>query len=168
MFKDVGYQSNTHFQLFAYGSCMNHESLAKTLGQRVDEYFIGPAYLEHHKIVFDYASLNEPVCCANIRPENGYVVEGALFKLPIEHLEKIDKREGVFLKRYKRQLVRLSLNNGRTTIAFTYIGLAILDGEAAPSLRYRELLLQGVCDSKLSYQYQVSLFEHIDSLPKRH
>ncbi len=167
MSNDFGCQSNNYFQLFAYGSCMNHGSLGKTLGCRVSEYFIGPAYLEHYKLVFDYASLNELVCCANIRPQNGHVVEGALFKLPIECLESIDRREGVFIKRYKRQLVRLSLHNGKTTFGYTYIGLVTLNDEAAPSARYRELLLQGVCDSKVSYQYQVNLFEHIDSLPDR-
>ncbi|MCC3720477.1 gamma-glutamylcyclotransferase [Rouxiella badensis] len=165
---DSCFLKDEYFQLFAYGSCMNHESLSKTLLTDAKAYFIGPALLAHHRLIFNYSSLNEPVCCANIRPDYGHRVEGALYRLPTRFLDIIDAREGVPLGRYKRQRVGVTtLTEGQDTTAFTYFGLVTLNDEAAPSIRYRDLLLQGLYDARVSSRYKLSLRQHLDSLPER-
>ena len=80
------------FAYFAYGSCMNLASLSTSLGCDAATYFAGAARLDGHRLAFNYASLNEPVCCANIEPAAGAIVAGALYRLPMRMLDATRSR----------------------------------------------------------------------------
>ncbi|VWB26351.1 Putative gamma-glutamylcyclotransferase YkqA [Burkholderia lata] len=143
-----------HFTYFAYGSCMNRASLSASLGCDATPYFEGAARLDGHRLAFNYASLNEPVCCANIEPAAGSIVEGALYRLPVRMLDALERREGVHLGRYVRCAVEVRESGGLRVRALTYRGAVTLDCEAAPSARYRDLLVRGLTDAGVSAAYR--------------
>ncbi|RXV73376.1 gamma-glutamylcyclotransferase [Burkholderia stabilis] len=156
-----------HFTYFAYGSCMNLASLSASLGCEAAAYFAGAARLDGHRLAFNYASLNEPVCCANIEPAAGAVVEGALYRLPMRMLDALERREGVHLGRYVRCAVDVSAPDGRRVRALTYRGAVTLDCDAAPSARYRELLVRGLADAGVSTSYRDRTVAYISGLRDR-
>lgn len=158
--------SNNRIHYFAYGSCMDQTSLTHSLGVDVAGFFEGPAYLRGFQLTFNYASVTEAVCFANIVACPGQVVEGALFHLPISVLPALDKREGVSSSRYGRLNVGVE-QSGRVVEALSYHGLVTLPFEASPSPRYRGMLEQGMTDARVSGKYRASLVAHMDTLPNR-
>jgi hypothetical protein len=149
---------------FAYGSCMNHASLAASLGVDVALCFVGPALLRGRRLAFNYAAVSEPVCYANIPIAPDASLEGGVFALPDVCQPALDKREGVGQGRYARHALRLA--DGRRVLS--YLGLVTLGYEAAPSRRYRDTLAQGLLDCAVSARYHDWLLEHMDRLPDRH
>jgi cation transport regulator ChaC len=160
-------QERESFAYFAYGSCMNHASLAMSLGCSVTPYLVGAARLPGYRLAFNYASIKEPVCCANIEPAFDAAVEGALYELPVELLAALELREGVTSGRYARCLVNVQLQQGLMMPALTYSGIVTLSYEAAPSARYRELLLRGLADAGVSESYRSDLVVRMQSLCER-
>ncbi|WCM22543.1 gamma-glutamylcyclotransferase [Paraburkholderia bryophila] len=155
------------FAYFAYGSCMNQASLSISLDCAVAPYFVGAALLEGYRLAFNYPSVREPVCCANIEPAAHAVVEGALYELPLGLLDALDVREGVKAGRYARYLVNVRTAQGSTVPALTYRGAVTLPDEAAPSARYRELLVRGFEDAGVSRLYRTHTVAQLDSLRER-
>lgn len=153
--------------LFTYGSCMNQQSFTATLGCDSRRYFLSVATLHQHCLRFNYPSLNEPVCCANITPAIGHAVQGALYRMPAALLALVDRREGVHLHRYKRQWVSVLLPDGQQVMAMTYFARVIHGQEAAPSARYRQLLLDGAHDAGVTLDYKINLLQHMARLPAR-
>lgn len=164
--KSTYIKSMEYIRYFAYGSCMDQVSLSQSLGVDVAEYFSGAASLPNFRLTFNYASVTENVCFANIVACPGTVVEGALFRLPTSLLLALDKREGVSSSRYGRCTVEIKYND-QLINALSYHGLVTLPFEAAPSLRYRRMLEQGLLDAKVSQEYFKEVFAHLDMLPER-
>lgn len=156
-----------HFTYFAYGSCMNLASLSASLGRDAAPYFAGTAQLDGHRLAFNYASLNEPVCCANIEPAAGAIVEGALYRLPMSVLDALERREGVPLGRYVRCAVEVRVRGGLRVHALTYRGAVTLDRDAAPSARYRDLLVRGLADAGVSAAYRDRTLAYMAGLRDR-
>lgn len=152
---------------FAYGSCMNQQSLSRTIGSDSRVFFVAAATLPHHRLCFNYTSLNEPVCCANIVPELDHNVQGALYRIPTDLISNIDRREGVHLQRYQRQWVSVMPADGQECIAVTYFAIVTQALEAAPSKRYQQLLVEGADDTGLSIAYKTDLLLHMAKLPAR-
>ncbi|MCA8000924.1 gamma-glutamylcyclotransferase family protein [Burkholderia metallica] len=156
-----------HFTYFAYGSCMNVASLSASLGCDAAPYFAGAAQLDGHRLAFNYASLNEPVCCANIEPAADASVEGALYRLPMHMLDALERREGVHLGRYVRYAVEVREPGGSRMPALTYRGAVTLDCDAAPSARYRDLLIRGLADAGVSAAYRDRTVAYMAGLRER-
>ncbi|ACR32302.1 gamma-glutamylcyclotransferase family protein [Burkholderia glumae] len=156
-----------YFTYFAYGSCMNLASLSASLGCDAAPYFVGAAQLDGHRLAFNYASLNEPVCCANIEPAPGASVEGALYRLPMPVLDALERREGVHLGRYLRCTVEVLARDGVRMRALTFRGAVTLDRDAAPSARYRDLLVAGMADAGVSAAYRDRTVAYLAGLPER-
>ncbi|MGS0896986.1 gamma-glutamylcyclotransferase family protein [Burkholderia stagnalis] len=159
--------SGEHFTYFAYGSCMNFASLSASIECDAQAYFAGSARLDGHRLAFNYASLREPVCCANIEPEAGASVEGALYRLPMRLLDTLERREGVPLGRYVRYAVEVAEPGGRRVHALTYRGAITLDQDAAPSARYRDLLVRGLADAGVSTSYRDHTVAYMAGLRER-
>ncbi|SFR32520.1 gamma-glutamylcyclotransferase family protein [Litoreibacter janthinus] len=159
-------QAADRIYYFAYGSCMDQASLTRSLEIDVLDYFVGPARLSGFQLVFNYASVPENVCFANIEARPDQIAEGALFHLPVEALPALDKREGVSSSRYGRFMVKVELDGG-VFEALSYHGLVTLPFEASPSPRYRGMLEQGLSDARVSQAYRSQTLAHIDSLPNR-
>ena len=151
---------------FAYGSCMNQASLSTSLECDVSRYFVGPAQLDGYRLTFNYPSMTAPTCCANIEPGTRLRVEGAMYEVPQELLERLDHREGVGSGRYARCTVEV-LSTRAVAIALCYRGIVTLPYEAAPSDRYREILTQGLVDACVSEPYRLRTIAHMASLPTR-
>lgn len=160
-------QGGEYFTYFAYGSCMNVASLSASLECDAAPYFTGAARLDGHRLAFNYASLNEPVCCANIERAAGGIVEGALYRLPTRMLAALERREGVHLGRYVRCIVEVVTQDGQRVHALTYRGAVTLDCDAAPSARYRDLLVRGLADAGVSASYRDSTVAYIAGLRDR-
>lgn len=165
MHTDVRLEDFTFY--FAYGSCMNHASLSASIGCTVTSYFAGPAVLDDYRLAFNYGSVREPCCCANIEPAIGRAVHGALFRLPASLLGALDVREGVSAGRYVRQLVHVRNATSDVLPAITYKATVTLRDEGAPSSRYRALFMQGLLDSDIPEDQRRDIEKHIGSLPGR-
>ena len=158
--------NSEHVYYFAYGSCMDQASLSSSLGIDVSACFKGTAFLKGYKLTFNYASVTENVCFANIAIQPDQHVEGGLFHLPVDVLPQLDKREGVSSSRYGRYTVNVE-HDGNEIEVLTYHGLVTLPFEASPSLRYINMLEQGLLDACVSQSYKSATLAHISRLPQR-
>jgi len=78
---------------FAYGSNLSLEQMRERIGSKPK--VISGAYLENHRLGFTlYSKLTWKGGVADIVPEVGSKVWGAIYKLTEEQLEKIDHYEG--------------------------------------------------------------------------
>ena len=78
---------------FAYGSNLSLDQMRERIGSKPK--VVGKAYLENHRLGFTlYSKLTWKGGVADIVPEVGSKVWGAIYKLTEEQLEKIDPYEG--------------------------------------------------------------------------
>lgn len=134
---------------FAYGSNMDPERM-KNRGVK----FLKRerAILKGFKLVFNKISFQNPgEGFANIVEDDKEVVEGILYEIEENDLEKLDRHEG-YPSHYTRIKVNVTLENGQTVEAITYIARPDRTREGLkPSKEYLRHLLKG-CDL-LSKEY---------------
>ncbi|MBO2532031.1 Cation transport regulator ChaC [Planifilum fulgidum] len=133
MEKDVRY--------FAYGSCMDEESFRSTVGEKNYE-VLGRAILPGYRLAFTLWSDKWQGGVADVIPSPRDQVEGVLYKLHPSALAALDRREGVFLGRYRRMEVDV-VWKGERIRAMTYSVVRKAPGEIAPSPSYRRAILNG-------------------------
>mgnify|MGYP005672718975 CR=1 FL=1 len=134
---------------FAYGSNMNPERMRK---RGVDFLIREHAILDGWRLVFNkVASRNFREGYANIERDETDTVEGVLYTLGEEDMEKLDVCEG-YPCQYDRMTVRVRLDNGEEMQAVTYVAVPdIVKDGVKPSRKYLNHLLAG-CDV-LSAEY---------------
>lgn len=152
------------FYYFAYGSCMNFESLSETLSIDVRARFVGPAVVPDHALAFNYPSLNGVNFYSNLDPERGARAEGGLFQLPSSTREALRDREGCSLGRYHESaLSGIECNGRRYHDVLVYLAW-IVAGEGYPGERYEALMKQGLIDCQVSVGYARQVRARLDSL----
>lgn len=155
------------FDYFAYGSCMNFDSLSRSLGINASDYFIGCGVVSEHKVLFNYLSVNEPTCCANLVAFEGGLAEGGLFRLPYALAPLLDAREGVAIGRYEKISICAKYHGGLLKKVISYTSKHVAENEWAPSPRYRDIIVQGLSDSGTTELYREEIAFRINSLPRR-
>ena len=126
---------------FAYGSNMNLERIT---GRSVNVKKREAAVLEGYRLEFNkVASRNEREGYANIVKDENGVVEGILYVISEEDLEKLDKEEAC-PNHYRREKVIVRLKDGREVEAITYIANPErVRGGLKPTREYLNHLLAG-------------------------
>ena len=134
---------------FAYGSNMDGDRLRE---RGVSFSRRQRAVLEGYRLVFNKRSSRNPrEGYANIVEDEGCVVEGILYEIADEDIEKLDRYEG-YPQHYDRQKVKVRLQSGDVTEAAVYIARQEMTAEGLkPSREYLSHLLKG-CDL-LSKEY---------------
>jgi gamma-glutamylcyclotransferase (GGCT)/AIG2-like uncharacterized protein YtfP len=146
---------------FAYGSCMDNQRFQQ---HGVDHYFqnmLGVGVLKNYTLRFTHRSKLDGMGRADIVEEGGSV-EGKLYKIPIEALTYLYRREGA-PNVYRPTFVTVELN-GRSVQALTF-SVKNKREETAPPDHYAEEIFRGA-DGYLSTDYISKIKNHIKSLKK--
>lgn len=123
---------------FAYASCMNGKSLAKS-GVRAT--FLGTAALPDYHLAFTRYSRKSRGGVADIVQRSGAVVEGVLWD--VSDFRALDKREGA-PHTYRRRQVRVFFHEGQVwKRAWTYEVVRKSTFDYPPSPRYARLIWTG-------------------------
>jgi gamma-glutamylcyclotransferase len=126
---------------FAYGSNMDR---AQMLKRGVNFESVEPAKLEGYALLFDkVAKANPEIGFANVSPQDGSTVEGALYTASEEEIAKLDYFEGV-PKHYLREEISVTTSAGELVLAIVYIANPEKRREGLlPTPEYLEKLLAG-------------------------
>ncbi|MFC4023022.1 gamma-glutamylcyclotransferase [Oceanobacillus longus] len=145
---------------FAYGSCMDDRrfKLAK-----VDRYFsnvIGCGILQDYGFRFSRSSKDGGK--ADLIRSPGELVEGAIYQVPMEAVDYLYEREGVYIEAYRPAIVTLETSGGRNVEALTFIGIDKSE-ETKPTQLYADEILTGA-GKLLSSSYIEGLRQRIGLL----
>ena len=129
---------------FAYGSNMSAARMKQRLGWEASR---RAATLRDFELVFDQVGFNAPAWSpANIRSEQGGLVEGMVYEVEEKDLKILDGYE----KYYQRLEVKVMEVKGKNLDAVTYLSKKSR-GEKPPTQEYLNFLLEG--KSFLSREY---------------
>lgn len=139
------------FYYFGYGSNMSRLSL-RTKG--VEPLSTTPAVLGDWRLAFNITHpFSFEGSVANVVPEVGGLVHGALHACPDEVLHHLDSFEGLGVY-YERVQLKVRTYQSERHLAYVYVGLpTILQPEGRSSLRYRNILVDGGRDVGLADDY---------------
>jgi cation transport regulator ChaC len=126
---------------FAYGSCMDEDSFAQTVGWE-NYRIVGRAILVDYSLVFNWYNDRRQGGVADVIPAKGEIVEGVLYQLKPEALPPLDEREGVSRGIYRRVNIVLSWEQ-KCMEALTYTVVDKAPTEFVPSREYAQLIYNG-------------------------
>lgn len=112
--------------------------------------FVGKAYLDGFKLVFDGHSGMRQGAVANVIQSAEHKVEGGLFAITESDLKSLDKSEG-YPYVYDREELTVKDGNGDSFRAFVYKRIGEITGR--PSKSYLDTILKGAEDCQLSERY---------------
>lgn len=139
------------FHYFGYGSNMSATSLA---AKGVESERSEPAVLRDWRLSFTVPNFFAiEGCTGNIVPDEGRAVHGVLYACDDRYLPVLDELEAVDVA-YARRELEVETYGGERVVAYVYVGLpARVVPEGMPSLRYRNILVQGARDAGLRDDY---------------
>jgi gamma-glutamylcyclotransferase (GGCT)/AIG2-like uncharacterized protein YtfP len=136
---------------FAYGSNLHLKQFARRCPGATA---LGRARLPDYRLAFTRYSTGRKGGVADVVPEPGAEVWGALYEVNDGHLASLDEYEGV-PRSYRRDTVRVFDDEGIEREAWVYF--ANQTGEFAPSRLYLGIIVQGARDHGLPEEYVASL-----------
>lgn len=147
-------------QYFGYGSNMSPQIMAATCGGwRV----LGIARLDGYRLAFTRKSLRWGHGVADVVVSTGDHVWGILYTINDECLAALDVKEGVGIA-YDRHDIQVTLADGTTQHAMTYMVINKLQDELAPSRAYMDAIIDGATAYELPTDY-VQWLQSIKSAP---
>lgn len=135
---------------FAYGSNINMKQM-KLRCPSVQ--FRSKAVLQGYRFAFPLRSKRWGGGVAGILIEKGEEVEGVVYELSEEDLERLDKFEGVDKERYYRKKVKVVLGDGSSIEAWTFFPNSDKKSSFLPSKKYLETILEGAREHQLSKHF---------------
>ena len=148
---------------FAYGSNMSAARMKQRLGWEAPR---RAATLKDFQLVFDQAGFNDPAWSpANIRSEQGGLVEGMVYEVEEKDLKILDGYE----KYYQRLEVKVMAAQEKKLDAVTYLSKKSR-GEKPPNQEYLNFLLEGKSFLSREYFDELSRIQVIpeDSMKQEH
>ncbi|MDY6784801.1 MAG: gamma-glutamylcyclotransferase [Cyanobacteriota bacterium] len=158
----------THFYYFAYGSCMCPVDLKRSLGENVHPYILGPATLARYRLGFYRKSVRRNCGVLDIVADATSSVTGVLYCLPSRFSDRLDLREEVPRKGYRREIIEVSSGGEIYKDVRTYVVINKLNAEIAPNDWYFDVVLRGAVTCGLPEEYCWSLFNHMHQLQQSH
>ena len=148
---------------FAYGSNMSAARMKQRLGWEAPR---RAATLSDFELVFDQAGFNAPSWSpANIRSDQGNLVEGMVYEVEEKDLKILDGYE----KYYQRLGVKVMAAQDEKLDAVTYLSKKSR-GEKSPTQEYLNFLLEGKSFLSREYFDELSRIQVIpeDSMKQEH
>ncbi|MDY7013016.1 MAG: gamma-glutamylcyclotransferase [Cyanobacteriota bacterium] len=158
----------TYFYYFAYGSCMCPIDLKRSLGENVHPYIIGPAALSGYRLGFYRKSVRRNCGVLDIVADATSSVTGVLYLLPLRFSDRLDVREEVPRKGYRRETIEVSSGGTTYKNVRTYVVINKLDAEIPPNDWYFNVVLRGAVTCGLPEEYCWHLFNHMYQLQQSH
>jgi len=145
---------------FAYGSNMDPDRMREE--RKVFFLKRERAVLEGWRLLFNKIKRDLPGAgYANIVKDEGSIVEGVLYEIREEDLEKLDECEG-YPRHYYRRKVKVRIEDGREVEALTYIANPDMTrSDLKPTRKYLRYLIRG--SDILSEEYREKL-QRIETL----
>lgn len=156
--------SEPSFYYFAYGSCMCPVDLKRTFGENTHQYVVGTGVLPGYRLGFYRRSLRRNCGALDVVPDANAKVEGVLYRLPWRFSDRLDEREEVPRKGYRRELVTVHSGGKVYQAVRTYVVIEKLPQELAPNDWYFNVVLRGAITCGLSEEYCWNLFNHMYQL----
>ena len=143
---------------FAYGSNLNMKQMRRRCPSAV---FSSKAILREYRLAFPLLSKRWDGGVAGIIADKEEIVEGVVYKISEEDLKRLDKFENVDKGTYYRKKIRVILDDGFSTEAWTYFPNPDAKSLFSPSQRYLRTIRKGAEEHKLSQQF-INKLRHID------
>ena len=142
---------------------MSPEDLARD----VEEFeLVGPALVRGFRLGFTRYSRARRGGVADLVPDPDGVVEGVLYRLPVEQLPALDEREGA-PEHYRREHIRVETPDGQTyDDVLTYVVVDKAPEEIPPHADYGQTILQGA-EAYLSPPYVERLRETLRQMAEK-
>jgi len=138
---------------FAYGSNMNEDELKKI---NVTILKAEKALLKNHNIALTRHAKTRGGGVLDIVP-NHDIVEGVLLELHDTDRGKIDRKEGVTVCAYEPITVDVETETGEILNGILTYQVCKKENPPAASQEYKESVLKGACEHKLSEKYKTKL-----------
>jgi gamma-glutamylcyclotransferase len=142
-------EQGNSFLYFAFGSNLSSERIRIN---NPSARFKSIAKLSDHQLDFNYFSKRWKGAAATILELENTHVWGVLWELDMEHLNTLDKQEGV-PRVYNRKNVQVELEDGSTLPAYTYFLIKPLEDDRRPSKVYLDVILKGAREHSLPQSY---------------
>lgn len=136
---------------FAFASNMNRAQMQLRAGEILEE---RPGRLENYELVFN-KKVRGGTASANIRPAQGKLVLGVLYKINESAFRNLDRFEGA-PQHYRRIEVQVLDGHGQTVPAQAYIATKVEKG-LHPAPHYLKTILDGAAEHHLPAQYLESI-----------
>jgi gamma-glutamylcyclotransferase len=124
--------------------------------------YLGPARLDDFRLAFLRRSTRWKAGAADVVPEEGHAVWGALYVVGEAELDALDAKEFVAASGYRRREVVVE-HDGTRVAAATYEVVDKADDELTPKAEYLALMLEGATDRGLPDEW----IDHLRGLPGR-
>ena len=132
---------------FAYASNMSRAQMLSRAGEILDE---RPGRLENYELLFN-KKVRGGTASANIRPVQGKVVEGVLYKINESAFRTLDRAEGA-PEHYRRIEVNILDASGQAVAAQAFIATKVEKG-LHPAAHYLKTILEGAVEHNLTAEY---------------
>jgi gamma-glutamylcyclotransferase (GGCT)/AIG2-like uncharacterized protein YtfP len=132
----------TGVKYFAYGSNMSANAMAAACPAHR---FLGPACLPDHRLAFTRRSIRTGTGVADVVPARGSEVWGALYEIPQDGFQALDRKEGAGWA-YDKATVTVRKAAGDEEVlleAVTYSVAQKEPAEVAPAAEYVKQLIAG-------------------------
>lgn len=136
---------------FAYASNMNRAQMRSRAGEILEE---RRGRLENYELAFN-KKVRGGTAGANVRPAQGKVVEGVLYKIKESAFRNLDRFEGAPVH-YRRIQVDVRDSDGKTIPAQAFIATKVEKG-LRPSPHYLKTILDGATEHNLPAEYVDSI-----------
>jgi cation transport regulator ChaC len=132
---------------FAYASNMNRTQMRSRAGEIFEEKL---GRLDNYELAFN-KKVRGGTASANIRPAQGKVVEGVLYKINESAFRNLDRAEGAPVH-YRRIQVDVKGADGKTVPAQAFIATKVEKG-LRPASHYLKSILDGATEHGLPVEY---------------
>jgi gamma-glutamylcyclotransferase (GGCT)/AIG2-like uncharacterized protein YtfP len=150
----------THY--FAYGSNLRSAQMQRLCP---DHAFVASARLDGHRLAFTLPDEEWAGGVADLAPDHGGVVWGALYTISAEDLASLDRYEGCDphgperQNAYVRRTIEVTAANGTTHRDVLCYFVREPHGHVPPSPAYRAALLEGATERGLPTDYILRMRE---------
>lgn len=141
---------------FAYGSNINMKQMKERCPSAS---FFSKAILRNYRLDFPRRSERWGGGVAGIIIDDSNFVEGVIYELTFDDLQKLDSFEGVKENRYKKKEVSVEIQDGRLIKVWAYFANTQDGWPFAPSRKYIETIIEGAKEHDLSER----LIKHLQS-----
>lgn len=136
-----------HIPYFAYGHNTNIEEMHRRIPEAT---LFGHADLPNYRYELRHVS--------NIVPDDGSVVHGVLWKIPVAKLDDLDWNEA-YHRNYKHSVIEV-VHQGRLFRALTYVLLKQYRNERLPTVQYVDWVAQGYRENDIPLSQLTQALDH--------